>query len=1040
MNVQHFKKIQNLFLQQSYLDSWEDYTRSLRKDSFIKWDYIILTASNEAQAHAFRQQIDERLKRGQLPGSTHYAVLPDPDGKRVGSGGATFNVLKYLAEREGSKPFNNKRILVIHSGGDSKRVPQYSAVGKLFSPVPRELPDGRASTLFDEFIISMSGVASRFPEGMLILSGDVLLLFNPLQIDAQFNGAAAISIKQSVNTGKDHGVFLDDGQGCVKNFLHKQSVENLKEVGAVDEHGTVDLDTGAILLDVELLNALYSLISTEGRVDEAKFGTFVNDRARVSFYGDMLYPLASASTLEQYYKEKPEGDDTPELYECRTKLWDVLRSFSLKLIRLSPAQFIHFGTTHELLTLLNDNILDYEFLGWNRNVSSLIQGDQTPAAYEAFITKGAYVSERAYVEQSYILDKTSIDDHAIVSNVILHNVRIPEGICLHGLPLPNGKFVVRIYGVEDNPKGRYEDDAVFLNKGIKTFLKDEGLSPDVLWEPGEERTLWTAKLFPVSTDIVSAVHDSLKLLHITRGFEVQAVPNGVDENGEPLYRLMMDESVEDEKKTWLAADRISLRDSFNMAETDEMLTWQNNLRGLILCRKFIDRLMSGVPYQEALEVFGKRGMTEEHYQSLMDSMKNSDFDEKIRVYYAISRFMKENGCVYDGKSYDYPERLCFETIQSTIYESVTGKLPDSSSYRIAEERVDVQLPVRVNWGGGWTDTPPYCNDNGGVVLNAAISLNGILPIQITVKRLDEYAVEFESQDIGTHGMVYTTDEIQDCHNPYDPFALHKAALIACGIIPIAGGENLETILRRLGGGIYISTQVVGIPKGSGLGTSSILAGACVKGIFKFLGQEKTDNEIYQIVLCLEQIMSTGGGWQDQVGGLTSGIKFITTKPGIEQNINVEQVNMPEGALTELSERFALIYTGQRRLARNLLRDVVGGYIGGRPESVDALSKMQSTAALMKFYLERGDIDEFARLLNEHWELSKQLDTGSTNTCIDQIFLACEDMIDGKFIAGAGGGGFIMVILKKEVTKKELSDRLRAIFSGTGVDVWETEFV
>ena len=99
-------------------------------------------------------------------------------------------MMKYIREQEPDckNPFEGKRILVIHSGGDSKRVPQYSAMGKLFSPVPRELPNGRASTLFDEFIIGMSGVPSRFREGMLVLSGDVLLLFNPLQIDASFMG------------------------------------------------------------------------------------------------------------------------------------------------------------------------------------------------------------------------------------------------------------------------------------------------------------------------------------------------------------------------------------------------------------------------------------------------------------------------------------------------------------------------------------------------------------------------------------------------------------------------------------------------------------------------------------------------------------------------------------------------------------------------------------------------------------------------------------------------------------------------------------
>ena len=96
----NYKKMKNLFLRQSYLDSWEDYENSLRKPSFIKWDYLLLTASNEEQARTYREQIDYRLAQGLLPAGTHYAVLPDPDGKRVGSGGATFNVLRYIAEQE----------------------------------------------------------------------------------------------------------------------------------------------------------------------------------------------------------------------------------------------------------------------------------------------------------------------------------------------------------------------------------------------------------------------------------------------------------------------------------------------------------------------------------------------------------------------------------------------------------------------------------------------------------------------------------------------------------------------------------------------------------------------------------------------------------------------------------------------------------------------------------------------------------------------------------------------------------------------------
>ena len=276
-------------------------------------------------------------------------------------------------------------------------------------------------------------------------------------------------------------------------------------------------------------------------------------------------------------------------------------------------------------------------------------------------------------------------------------------------------------------------------------------------------------------------------------------------------------------------------------------------------------------------------------------------------------------------------------------------------------------------------------------------------------------------------------------DPYDPFALQKAALLACGIIPKEGG-NLEDILNRLGGGFIMNSEVTNVPKGSGLGTSSILSAACVKAIFEFMGIDYKDDDLYQHVLVMEQIMSTGGGWQDQVGGVTNGIKYITTKPGISQNIKVSQVTVSNETIKELSDRFALIYTGQRRLARNLLRDVVGRYVGNEPDSLYALNEIQRVATLMKFELERGNIDEFANLLNFHWELSKKVDKGSTNTLIDQIFSSIEDFTAGKLVCGAGGGGFLQVIMKKGVTRKQLRERLEEIFAGSGVDVWDCDFV
>ncbi|MDE7250988.1 MAG: bifunctional fucokinase/L-fucose-1-P-guanylyltransferase, partial [Lachnospiraceae bacterium] len=335
------------------------------------------------------------------------------------------------------------------------------------------------------------------------------------------------------------------------------------------------------------------------------------------------------------------------------------------------------------------------------------------------------------------------------------------------------------------------------------------------------------------------------------------------------------------------------------------------------------------------------------------------------------------------------------------------------------------------------------NEHGGMVLNAAIRLNGILPAQAVISRLESYHIELESADLGVYTVIRNLSELQDCMDPYDNFALHKAALLACGLIPtreeMAGEDvKLEDLLGRLGGGIYLATKVVGVPKGSGLGTSSILAGACAKAIAEFTGAEVTRGMLFDQVLYMEQLMSTGGGWQDQAGGIVPGIKMITSKPGARQILEVEPVRMDEKTKEELNRRFAIIYTGQRRLARNLLREVVGNYIGGREESVQALEQMKQTALLMKQALEKGDVDELAELFNHHWKLSLQLDAGATNPGIDQIFEAIEDLIDGKFIAGAGGGGFLQIIMKKDVSADQVDQRLKETFPETGIALWKSE--
>lgn len=146
---------------------------------------------------------------------------------------------------------------------------------------------------------------------------------------------------------------------------------------------------------------------------------------------------------------------------------------------------------------------------------------------------------------------------------------------------------------------------------------------------------------------------------------------------------------------------------------------------------------------------------------------------------------------------------------------------------------------------------------------------------MTLERIPEQKVVFDSRDMDVHGEFDTIEPLQATGDPYDPFALQKACLLACGIIP-REGHTLGEILERLGSGFVMHSEVRNVPKGSGLGTSSILSAACVKAVFEFMGIAYTEEDLYAHVLAMEQIMSTGGGWQDQVGGITSGLKYITS--------------------------------------------------------------------------------------------------------------------------------------------------------------------
>ena len=213
-----------------------------------------------------------------------------------------------------------------------------------------------------------------------------------------------------------------------------------------------------------------------------------------------------------------------------------------------------------------------------------------------------------------------------------------------------------------------------------------------------------------------------------------------------------------------------------------------------------------------------------------------------------------------------------------------------------------------------------------------MTLRGAYPIVAEVDRLPEPRLILVGRDLDATLEPMLAGDVLAYANPADPFALQKAALVLRGVVPGNADprQPLADLLRERGG-LRVSTGT-NIPFGSGLGTSSILAGVVLAALQALESGSPAEQgrrgagesgsafaQLFDEVLCLEQMLTTGGGWQDQVGGLTGGVKLVTTPPGLPQKITVQPVPLTAAVAERFGERLLLVYTGQRRLAKNLLR-------------------------------------------------------------------------------------------------------------------------
>ena len=345
---------------------------------------------------------------------------------------------------------------------------------------------------------------------------------------------------------------------------------------------------------------------------------------------------------------------------------------------------------------------------------------------------------------------------------------------------------------------------------------------------------------------------------------------------------------------------------------------------------------------------------------------------------------------------------------------------------VDDQIVWARSPVRLDLAGGWSDTPPYCIEYGGTVLNLAVNLNGQPPIQVFAKLAERPEIVLRSIDLGVERRLTTYEEIDSFDQPESDFALAKAALALAGFHPrfhsTGGYATLAEQLRAFGGGIEL-TVLSAVPKGSGLGTSSILAATLLGALSELCGLGWDKQALFQCTLALEQLLTTGGGWQDQAGGLHRGVKVIETIPGLEQKPIIRW--LPEHLFEEglRSGTLLLYYTGIRRLAKNILHEIVRSlFLNSRPQ-LDIINDIRSHAVHTFDALQMGNWNTLAEAVGKSWELNQRLDAGTNPPGVQAILDQIADYVAGAKLLGAGGGGYLLIVAKDEQAARLLRSRL-----------------
>ena len=369
----------------------------------------------------------------------------------------------------------------------------------------------------------------------------------------------------------------------------------------------------------------------------------------------------------------------------------------------------------------------------------------------------------------------------------------------------------------------------------------------------------------------------------------------------------------------------------------------------------------------------------------------------------------------------------FALLREGLTEAVMAQKQEPRLSVFPDQIVWGRSPVRIDLAGGWTDTPPYCLMEGGNVVNIAIELNGQPPLQTYVKPCREPHIVLRSIDLGAMEVIETYEQLEAYNRVGSPFSIPKAALALAGFLPQFSLESYPTLraqLEHFGSGIEL-TLLSAIPAGSGLGTSSILASTVLGAVNDFCSLAWDKNEIGRRTLVLEQLLTTGGGWQDQFGGVLGGVKLLETQRGFDQNPLVRW--LPDAIFTqpEYQQCHLLYYTGITRTAKKILAEIVRRMFLNHGGELRQLREMKAHATDMYEAIQRQDFQTVGRLIRKTWQQNQLIDSGTNPDAVRRITDMVDDLCLGYKLPGAGGGGYLYMVAKDPEAAARIKQMINA---------------